>query len=117
MELVLDAYFKAAFVGQAEAAKDAIASRSEDLSSVTNIAELGKHFVLKDRNAACLDLAEALNAINCRYHGYHASGGLSGMAREGIAVAGDSWQAPYDTDHEPSLSSKLCTLPDLHVSL
>ena len=116
MELVLDAYFKKAFFCQAEAAKAAIASRSEDLSTVTKIAELGKHFVLKDRHAACLDLAEALNAINRRYQGYHASGGLSGMAREGIAVAGDSWQPPSYRDNVPSLNSKLCPLPDLRVS-
>lgn len=91
MELVLDAYFKAAFVRQGETAKAAIALRSGDLSTATKIVELGKHFVLKDRHAACLDLAEALNAVSCRYQGYKHSGSLSGMAREGIAVAGDSW--------------------------
>lgn len=90
MGLVLDAYFKVAFTCQADAAKAAAKMRFEHLCSHKNIMELGKHFLLKDCHAACLDLAEAIEAVHSRFVGYASGGRSTDMADEGIAVAGQS---------------------------
>lgn len=88
MRLVLDAYFEAAFTCQAGAAEAAATLRVQDLSCCEDIVELGKHFLLKDRHAACLDLADALEAVKRRFAAYARYGRSAETANEGIAVAG-----------------------------
>ena len=92
--LVLDAYFKSAFVTQAQAMKAATDMRYDNLSRQERISELGKAFSLKDRTAACTDLADAIDAIHSRFLGYASNGSSSDRANEGIAVAGQSHNAP-----------------------
>ena len=88
--LVLDAYFKSAFATQAQAAKAATDMRYDNLSCQERISELGKTFWLKDRSTACLDLADAIDAIHSRFLGYASNGSSSDRANEGTALAGQS---------------------------
>ena len=74
--------------------KAAIDMRYDNLSRQDRISGLGKAFSLKDRSAACADLADAIDAIHSWFMGYASNGSSSDKANEGIVVAGQSHIAP-----------------------
>ena len=85
LQLVLVAHYQTAFTRQLEVASAAQELRCAHLGSVASIPELGKTFLLKDRHAACLDLAQAIQAVHKRFEVFRAGGGRQ---PENIAVAG-----------------------------